>query len=59
MTIQQVIANEKEINAIELAKVKSLEGFEKFYGEDVVIIQGDGTTFNGKVACRGMEEGFK
>jgi hypothetical protein len=58
MTIQQVIANEKEINAIEFAKIKSLEGFEKFYAPEVVIVQDDGTTFTGKEACRAMEEGF-
>jgi hypothetical protein len=58
MTIQQVIDNEKMINLIESAKVKSLEGFEKFYSPTVVIIQNDGTTFTGKEACRTMEEGF-
>jgi hypothetical protein len=58
MTIQQVIANEKEINAIELSKAKNLDGFEKFYSDSVVIVQDDGTTFTGKEACRAMEEGF-
>ncbi len=58
MTLQQVIANEQEINTIESSKIKSLEGFEKFYGDDVIMVQSDGTTFNGKEACRAMEEGF-
>lgn len=58
MTIQQVIASEQEINTIEVSKIKSLEGFEKFYSEGVIIIQSDGTTFEGKEACRAMEEGF-
>jgi 3-phosphoglycerate kinase len=46
MTIQQVIANEKEINELVLAG-KMLEAFIKFYGENV-----------GKVACQAYEEGF-
>jgi hypothetical protein len=63
MTIQEVIQYEKEINSIELTSNKNvdtltMEGFEKFYAEDVVIVESDGTTFNGKEACRAMEQGF-
>jgi hypothetical protein len=58
MTIQQVITNEQEINAIEASKVKSLSAFEKFYSENVIIIQSDGTVFTGKDACRAGEVGF-
>jgi hypothetical protein len=57
MTIQQVIANEKEINQLVQAG-KMLEAFEKFYGENVVMIESDGSQNVGKVACRKYEEGF-
>jgi hypothetical protein len=57
MTIQQVIANEKEINELVLAG-KMLEAFEKFYGENVVMTESDGSQNVGKVACRKYEEGF-
>jgi hypothetical protein len=63
MTIQEVIQYEKEINEIELTKNKSvetitMESFEKFYSDNVIIVESDGTTFNGKEACRAMEQGF-
>jgi hypothetical protein len=57
MTIQQVIANEKEINQLVL-QGKMLEAFEKFYGENVVMVESDGSQNIGKVACRKYEEGF-
>jgi hypothetical protein len=57
MTIQQVIANEKEINKLVLEN-KSLEAFEKFYGENVTMTESDGSTTTGKAACRVYEEGF-
>jgi hypothetical protein len=57
MTIQQVIANEKEINELVLAG-KMLEAFIKFYGEKVVMIESDGSQNVGKVACQAYEEGF-
>jgi hypothetical protein len=57
MTIQQVIANEKEINQLVLDN-KSLEAFEKFYGENVSMTESDGSTTTGKAACRVYEEGF-
>jgi hypothetical protein len=63
MTIQEVIQFEKEINEIELTKNKSIdtttmESFEKFYSDTVVMIESDGTTLNGKEECRNMEIGF-
>jgi hypothetical protein len=57
MTIQQVIANEKEINQLVL-EGKMLEAFEKFYGENIVMIESDGSQNLGKEACRKYEEGF-
>jgi hypothetical protein len=57
MTIQQVIANEKEINELVLAN-KSLDAFEKFYGENVTMTESDGSTTVSKSACRLYEEGF-
>ena len=57
MTIQQVIANEKEINELVLAG-KLLEAFEKFYGENVVMTESDGSQNVGKETCRKYEEGF-
>jgi hypothetical protein len=63
MTIQEVTQYEKEINSIELTLNKSietitLEAFEKFYAEDVIIVEADGTTYTGKEQCRAMEQGF-
>jgi hypothetical protein len=63
MTIQEVIQYEKEINAIELTKNKSVETltmemFETYYAEDVEIVESDGTIFKGKEACRAMEQSF-
>ena len=57
MTIQQVIANEKEINELVLAG-KMLEAFDKFYGENVVMMETDGSQNVGKDNCRKYEEGF-
>jgi hypothetical protein len=57
MTIQQVITHEKEINQLVL-EGKSLEAFEKFYGEDVIMTESDGSTTTGKTDCRKYEEGF-
>ena len=57
MTIQQVITNEKEINELVLTG-KMLEAFEKFYGENVVMTESDGSQNIGKEACRKYEEGF-
>jgi hypothetical protein len=57
MTIQQVIANEKQINELVLAG-KMLEAFIKYYSEDVVMIENDGSQNVGKVACQAYEEGF-
>jgi hypothetical protein len=57
MTIQQVIANEKEINQLVL-EGKMLEAFIKFYGENVIMIESDGSQNVGKVACQAYEEGF-
>jgi hypothetical protein len=57
MTIQQVIANEKEINELVLAG-KMLEAFIKFYGENVTMVESDGSQNVGKVACQAYEEGF-
>lgn len=57
MTIQHVIQNEKQINELVLAG-KMLEAFEKFYGENVVMTESDGSQNVGKVACRAYEEGF-
>jgi hypothetical protein len=63
MTLQEVIQYEKEINSIELTKNKSvdtltMEMFEKYYADEVEIIESDGTSFKGKEACRAMEQGF-
>ncbi len=37
---------------------KALEAFEKFYADDVVMIEGGGETFEGKDANRKREEEF-
>jgi hypothetical protein len=63
MTIQEVIQFEKEINSIELTANKSIDTlsmamFEKYYSEDVEIVESDGTSFKGKDACRAMEQEF-
>jgi hypothetical protein len=57
MTIQQVIANEKEINQLVLAG-KMLEAFETWYSPTVEMVEMDGTVRSGKEACREYEEGF-
>lgn len=57
MTIQQVIANEQEINQL-VATGKAMDAFHKFYGNDVIMIQSDGSTTSGKVDCQAMEEAF-
>jgi hypothetical protein len=57
MTIQQVITNEKEINQL-MMEGKALEAFEKFYGEDVIMTETDGSTTTGKTTCRAYEEAF-
>jgi hypothetical protein len=57
MNIEQVIAKEKEINELVLAG-KSLEAFEKFYDENVIMTESDGSTNTGKEACRKYEVSF-
>jgi hypothetical protein len=57
MTIQQVIENEKEINTMVMGN-DMLGAFAKFYGDDVVMVESDGTTTTGKPACQAGEEAF-
>ena len=57
MTIQQVISNEKEINELVIAG-KAMEAFIKYYGQNVIMSESDGTTRTGKVACQAGEEAF-
>lgn len=57
MTIQQVIDNEKTINTL-VMEGKSMDAFETYYGEDVLMIESDGSTTTGKTACREYEENF-
>jgi hypothetical protein len=57
MTIQQVIANEKEINQLVLDN-KSLDAFKKYYGTNVIMIESDGSTNTGFDTCLAYEEGF-
>jgi hypothetical protein len=57
MTIQQVISSEKEINELVL-QGKMMEAFMKFYGDDVIMIENDGSSNSGKAACQAYEEGF-
>jgi hypothetical protein len=57
MTIQQVIANEKEINQLVLEN-KSLEAFKKFYGPNVSMTESDGSTTTGFDNCLAYEESF-
>jgi hypothetical protein len=57
MTIQQVIANEQVINSMVLSN-QMMDAFNQYYGDDVVMIQSDGTTFTGKADCQAMEESW-
>jgi hypothetical protein len=57
MTIQQVIQNEKEINNM-MQNNQMMQAFTTYYGDDVVMIQNDGTTHSGKADCQIMEENW-
>jgi ketosteroid isomerase-like protein len=41
-----------------LTEGKALDAFDKYYADNVVMIEGDGTTRNGKPACREYEVNF-
>lgn len=56
-TISEIKANVEDINQMVLAG-KSLEAFEKYYGENVTMVQASGETFQGKAACLVMEENW-
>ena len=57
MTIEQVIQNEKDINNM-MQNNQMMQAFTTYYGDDVVMIQNDGSTFTGKPDCQVMEEGW-
>ena len=57
MSNQDVIVLDAELNHMILSG-KALEGFEKFYAEEVVMQEGIGATRKGKVANRKYEEQF-
>lgn len=50
-----VLQNEQELQSM-MGQGKMLEAFEKFYHEDVTMVEGDGTEHKGKSANRKREE---
>jgi len=50
-------AKEQEIQQM-IGQGQLLEAFEKFYGEDIVMVEASGESFSGKTANRTREEDF-
>jgi hypothetical protein len=57
MTLEELQATVEEINQL-VATFQTSVAFEKYYAEDVVMIEGDGTITTGKDACRQGRERF-
>jgi hypothetical protein len=57
MTLEELQANLTEINHWVVTFQTSM-ALEKYYAEDIVMIEGDGTVTTGKAACRQGREVF-
>ncbi|MGJ3245186.1 MAG: hypothetical protein ACFE0I_03825 [Elainellaceae cyanobacterium] len=57
MTLEELQEKLADINQL-VANLKTSAAFEKYYADDIVMIEGDGTVTTGKNACRQGREFF-